>query len=176
MGNTGGGKGFICSPTFHCYCPSWSASKKERKKLARKKDARKRRQQQAELRPYRGQEEKKKNKEERKKTLHANHLAWFMEPPHPKELLLSNSFKVSGRYVNKFAHFTSAGHRCTRHQTADRNSPLFPFRDLSAAARQKRQLSYNNRQAFRQLGNCWATKVKVRVKCAHGWTGQKRVG
>jgi hypothetical protein len=79
-------------------------------------------------------------------------------------------------YVNKFAHFTSAGHRCTRHQTADRNSPLFSFRDLSAAARQKRQLSYNNRQAFRQLGNCWATKVKVRVKCAHGWTGQKRVG
>jgi hypothetical protein len=84
MGNTGGGKGFICSPTFHCYCPSWSASKKERKKLARKKDARKRRQQQAELRPYRGQQEKKQNKEERKKTLHANHLAWFMEPPSRK--------------------------------------------------------------------------------------------
>jgi hypothetical protein len=61
MRNTGGGKGFICSPTFHCYCPPWSARAK--KKLARKKDARKCRQQQAELRPYRGQEQEKKKKE-----------------------------------------------------------------------------------------------------------------
>lgn len=77
MGNTGGGKGFICSPTFHCYCPSWSARAKKKSWLVKKtrESVGSSRQSCVHI------EDKRK---ERKKTLHANHLAWFMEPPSRK--------------------------------------------------------------------------------------------